>query len=133
MVGLGASSISDSWYGFAQNVKSIEEYAHLIDHDIIPIYRGHILSEEDQVVRKHILNLMCRLETSWADSNMCFQDLPRIIEDVYEMEADGLLEMSQNEIKITEKGRPFVRNICMAFDVLLNRKAPETRLFSMTV
>ncbi len=133
MVGLGASSISDSWYGFTQNVKSIEEYAHLVDHDIIPIYRGHILSEEDQIVRKHILNLMCRLGTSWADSDMCFTDLPRIIEGLSEMESDGLLEIGVHDIKITEKGRPFVRNICMAFDVLLYRKAPETRLFSMTV
>ena len=30
MVGLGVSSISDSWYGFAQNVKAIEEYYQLL-------------------------------------------------------------------------------------------------------
>lgn len=30
MIGLGVSSISDSWYGFAQNVKSIEEYYNLL-------------------------------------------------------------------------------------------------------
>ena len=30
-------------------------------------------------------------------------------------------------------GKPFVRNICMAFDLRLIRKAPETALFSMTV
>ena len=133
MVGLGASSISDSWYGFAQNAKNIEEYTHLVDHDIIPIYRGHILTEEDQIVRKHILNLMCRLETSWEDNTMFFGDLPRIIRELHEMKSDGLLQIGMHEIKLTEKGRPFVRNICMAFDVLLHRKAPETRLFSMTV
>ena len=44
MIGLGVSSISDSWYGFAQNVKGIEEYYHLINEDIIPVFRGHILS-----------------------------------------------------------------------------------------
>jgi oxygen-independent coproporphyrinogen-3 oxidase len=26
MVGLGMSAISDSWYAFAQNVKTVEEY-----------------------------------------------------------------------------------------------------------
>jgi len=44
MIGLGASSISDSWYGFAQNVKSVEEYQHLVESNIIPIFRGHILT-----------------------------------------------------------------------------------------
>ncbi|NNE77808.1 MAG: coproporphyrinogen III oxidase, partial [Pricia sp.] len=133
MVGLGASSISDSWYGFAQNVKNLEEYAHLVEKGIFPIYRGHILNEEDQIVRKHILNLMCRFETSWPDDAMYFEDLPRIIDGLWEMEADGLLKVSYKSLEITPKGRPFVRNICMAFDVLLYRKSPETRLFSMTV
>lgn len=133
MVGLGASSISDSWYGFSQNAKSIEEYTQLVENDCIPIYRGHILTEEDQIVRRHILNLMCQLQTSWADGDMYFHDLPRIIEGLYEMESDGLLKIGEHDLKITEKGRPFVRNICMAFDMLLHRKAPETRLFSMTV
>src|SRR5690606_40028199 len=52
MIGLGVSSISDSWYGFAQNVKGLEEYYHLIDENIIPIYRGHILNEIDLKIRK---------------------------------------------------------------------------------
>lgn len=133
MVGLGASSISDSWYGFAQNVKSIEEYRHLVDNDIIPIFRGHILTEEDEIIRKHILNLMCRFETSWDNVNMHFSELGKVLERLQEMESDGLVEMNSPSIQITEKGKPFVRNICMAFDLLLQRKKPETKLFSMTI
>ncbi|MEP4946661.1 MAG: oxygen-independent coproporphyrinogen III oxidase, partial [Flavobacteriaceae bacterium] len=66
MIGLGASSISDSWYGFAQNVKGVEEYENLVSNGILPIFRGHILTEEDQIIRKHILNLMCQFETNWG-------------------------------------------------------------------
>ena len=44
-----------------------------------------------------------------------------------------LIEINTNSISITEKGKPFVRNVCMAFDVLLKRKQPDTQLFSMTV
>ena len=47
------------------------------------------------------------------------------------METDGLIEIESNALYITEKGRPFVRNVCMAFDLLLQRKQPETQLFSM--
>ncbi|MEY8019297.1 oxygen-independent coproporphyrinogen III oxidase [Muriicola sp. SD30] len=133
MIGLGASSISDSWYSFAQNVKSIEEYQHLVENDIIPIYRGHILSEEDLVIRRHILNLMCRLETSWEDPSLKFDDLDLVLDHLKEMEIDGLVDTNYNQLSVTEAGRPFVRNVCMAFDLLMHRKAPEKRVFSMTI
>lgn len=133
MVGLGVSSISDSWYGFAQNVKGLEEYYHLLENNIIPVYRGHILTEEDQIIRKHILNLMCCFETSWETQEQHFPELLAVLGRLEEMEMDGLVEISSNAIRVTAKGRPFIRNICMAFDVLLHKKAPETRLFSMTI
>jgi len=133
MIGLGVSSISDSWYGFAQNVKGIEEYYHLLGEDIIPVYRGHILNDKDLLVRQHILNLMCRFKTSWQDSNLYFDELPDTLIRLKEMENDGLLEIHSNHIEVLKKGEPFIRNVCMAFDLLLQRKKPETQLFSMTV
>ena len=117
MIGLGVSAISDSWYGFAQNEKSVEAYQNLISEGIIPIFRGHILSNEDLVIRKHILNLMCRLKTSWATADEYFKELPEVLSKLREMEADGLVIFSETGLTIPEKGRPFVRNICMAFDL----------------
>ncbi|WP_405267798.1 oxygen-independent coproporphyrinogen III oxidase [Cellulophaga sp. Ld12] len=133
MVGLGASSISDSWYSFAQNVKSLEEYEHLVDNSIIPIYRGHILTDEDTVIRKHILNLMCKFETVFTATEIQDLELSGSFDKLAEMQADELLKMNAGKISVLEKGRPFIRNICMAFDMHLQRKAPETRLFSMTI
>lgn len=133
MIGLGVSSISDSWTGFAQNVKTIEEYYEILEKGELPLYRGHILSAEDEKLRKHILNLMCNLETSWKESTMKFPELPEVLINLKEMEADGLLKFGDEKLTINETGRPFVRNICMAFDLLLQRSKPETRLFSMTV
>ncbi|ADY30032.1 oxygen-independent coproporphyrinogen III oxidase [Cellulophaga lytica DSM 7489] len=133
MIGLGVSSISDSWYSFAQNVKSLEEYNHLVFNNIIPIYRGHILTQEDVVIRKHILNLMCRLETSWSNKNEEFAQLSETLDKLQEMKNDGLIEISSTKLTVLDKGRPFIRNICMAFDVLLHQKTPQTRLFSMTI
>ncbi|NER14842.1 oxygen-independent coproporphyrinogen III oxidase [Leptobacterium flavescens] len=133
MIGLGVSSIGDSWYAFGQNVKSLEEYHHLVKNNIFPIYRGHVLSEEDCIIRKHILNLMCRFRTSWSEDELYFPQIKDILVKLQEMETDGLIEIDTNEIRISEKGRPFVRNVCMAFDMLLQRNKPETQLFSMTV
>ncbi|MFD1162808.1 oxygen-independent coproporphyrinogen III oxidase [Hwangdonia seohaensis] len=133
MVGLGVSSISDSWYGFAQNVKRIEDYYELLKENKIPVYRGHILNEEDLIIRKHILNLMCQFKTTWTQDQLYFKELPETLLQLKEMEADGLLIINRNSIEVTKAGQPFVRNICMAFDVLLQRKQPDVQLFSMTV
>ncbi|MCK5401974.1 MAG: oxygen-independent coproporphyrinogen III oxidase [Flavobacteriaceae bacterium] len=133
MIGLGVSSISDSWYGFAQNVKVIEEYYKLLNENILPVYRGHILNEEDLIVRKHILNLMCNFKTTWNKNYLYIKELPEILIKLKEMEADGLLLIDSNAIEVTKKGYPFVRNVCMAFDLLLQRNSPETQLFSMTI
>lgn len=133
MIGLGVSSISDSWYGFAQNVKSIEEYYHLVNEGIIPVFRGHILNEEDLIIRQHILNLMCHFKTSWLNTNMAFKELPEVLIKLKEFEHDGLLKFERKQVNVTNKGRPFIRNICMAFDLLLQRKKPDTQLFSMTI
>ena len=133
MVGLGVSAIGDSWYAFGQNVKSIEEYKSLVEGGIFPIYRGHILSPEDLIIRRHILNLMCKLETSWEDKKLQFPELADVIIKLSEMQEDGLLKILDHKIEITEKGRAFVRNVCMAFDLRLQRKKPETKLFSMTI
>ena len=133
MVGLGVSAISDSWYGFAQNVKTIEDYYELLDKNTLPVYRGHILNEEDLIIRKHILNLMCQFKTSWDDEHLWFNEIPDVLIKLKEMEKDGLLNIKTSTIEVTKQGQPYVRNICMAFDLLLQRKQPDTQLFSMTV
>lgn len=133
MIGLGVSSISDSWYSFAQNEKNLEDYYQILEWGKLPIYRGHLLTIEDLVIRKHILNLMCQFETSWENKNDYFEEIPDVVTQLQEMEKDGLLILSNSGIRVTESGKAHVRNICMAFDLLLKRKAPNTALFSLTI
>ncbi len=133
MIGLGMSAISDSWYAFAQNNKSVEDYISLTAQNILPIFRGHLLNKEDLAVRRHILNLMCLLETSWEDDRMYLPEIPEILNRLEEMKNDGLIEIGNKHLKITDTGRIFVRNIAMAWDLRMIRHQPETRIFSMTV
>lgn len=133
MIGLGMSSISDTWYGFAQNERELNAYYARLAAGELPLMRGHLLTKEDLIIRRHILNLMCLLETSWADPAMRFAELPQTLERLEEMARDGLLEFSDHGLRITERGRTFSRNICMAFDLRMLRDKPETRIFSMTV
>lgn len=131
MIGLGMSAISDSWYSFAQNAKSVKEYTQMVEAGEIPVVKGHILNEEDLTIRRHILNLMCNLETDFRE--LPIEPLSEIKERLTEMEKDGLLRYDGDKMYVTDKGRVFVRNICMSFDLRMLRNKPETRIFSMTI
>lgn len=132
LIGLGMSSISDSWFGFAQNEKDLETYYKTIENNELPVFKGHILNQEDLIIRQHILNIMCRFETTF-DENSKFSELVDVLSSLEEMQNDGLVITSRNKLIVTEKGKAFVRNICMAFDLRLMRNKPSTKVFSMTV
>jgi oxygen-independent coproporphyrinogen-3 oxidase len=73
------------------------------------------------------------LETSWEDEKMKLAEMDEVIFNLREMENDDLIILNDNLLKVTKKGRTFVRNIAMAFDLRLIRNQPESRIFSMTV
>ncbi len=133
MVGLGASSISDSWTGFVQNIKKVEDYIKAVEGDSIPFYRGHVLSEEDLLIRKHILELMCHFQTNIREIRYLFGEFHESKSQLREFEKDGLIVLMGDTLRVTEKGRAFVRNICMILDAHLRRSKSNVQLFSQTV
>lgn len=133
LIGLGASSISDTWNGFMQNLKTVETYKAAIDKNEFPIFKGHILSREDLILRKHILNIMCHGQTKWCNEIMQCEGLYNGLEKLKVLEKDGLVEIEVNQLKVTELGQAFLRNICMCFDAHYWKKAPEAKIFSSAV
>lgn len=133
LIGLGASSISDSWNMFVQNEKQLEAYEQRVRRGEIPIFRGHRLNHEDRILRRHILNLMTRLETEWETPDLYLPYLEDIEVKLAEAKSDGLVRLDGKRCEITPRGKPFLRNVCMAFDARLAHKTPETQIFSRTV
>ena len=133
LIGLGVSSISDAWFGFAQNEKKLEDYYKRLKENKIPVFRGHILTTEDLEIRKHILNLMTGFETDMKSSQLQTALLNQIHHNLEGFIKDNLLEIENFKIKVKPKGQAFIRNICMAFDMRMFRKKPDTQLFSMTI
>jgi len=133
MIGLGMSSISDSWYAFAQNEKRVEDYVNRVNSGSLPLFRGHLLTSEDLVIRQHILNLMCNLETSWELEEMKVTGIEKILQRLQEMKDDDLIEIYEDKLIVKESARMFVRNVCMAFDIRLAENQPEGKIFSMTI
>jgi oxygen-independent coproporphyrinogen-3 oxidase len=133
LIGLGVSAIGDSGSAFAQNEKLLETYQARVEKGELPIARGHVLNEEDLVLRRHILDLTCRLETSWKEPARYTPFLDGVAERLSELERDGLVRLEGKSVKILPLGRPFIRNICMAFDARLAKQAPKTELFSRVI
>jgi len=132
LIGLGVSAISDSWYAFAQNVKTVEEYLNLVKHEL-PVVKGHILTREDRILRKHITNIMCNGYTIWNQHIEPCEALLDGLERLSSFEDDGLVEINSWELKVTPLGKRFLRNICMALDARLWAKQPQSQLFSMAI
>ncbi|MGX1024005.1 oxygen-independent coproporphyrinogen III oxidase [Psychroflexus sp. MBR-150] len=133
LIGLGVSSISDAWFGFAQNEKTLEEYYNRLRQNKIPVFRGHILTSEDLEIRQHILNLMTKFETDLTNTKLHIKTLQLIYQNLQTFVDDDLIEIKNKHIKVYDTSKAFIRNICMAFDVRMLRKKPNTQLFSMTI
>jgi len=132
LIGLGVSAIGDAGDAFAQNEKDLQRYQERVARGELPIQRGHVLDEEDLVLRRHILRLMTRLQTQWDRSADVTGYLASAIERLAEPAADGLVELDATHCRVTDRGRAFLRNICMAFDARLARRMPEKALFNRT-
>jgi len=130
MIGLGVSSISDAWSAFAQNAKTVEEYHRLLDADILPVVKGHLLDDDDLQLRRYILDVMCRGKAVLIPEAKLSK---RIKQRLAPMIADGLVSLSGEQVTVTEIGKSFLRNICMAFDERLHRSKDKEQLFSQAI
>jgi oxygen-independent coproporphyrinogen III oxidase len=137
-IGLGVSAIGEVGGAFAQNTKKLTRYAELLDAGLPPVERGFERSSDDRLRRDVIETLMCNFHcdirgiearhgidfaTTFADALAELDEGPV---------RHGFVERTQDEIRVTEEGRLFVRNICMAFDAYLKRHEGAQR-FSRTV
>jgi oxygen-independent coproporphyrinogen III oxidase len=133
IIGLGVSSISDAWSAFAQNDKEVESYQEKINQGVLPLVHGHALNSEDLVIRKKILELMCKNSTM-LDAEL-FEDafIESAIDKLKKLEEDGLVTMSEEQILVTNKGKSFIRNISAAIDAHLWRKQITGNTFSKAI
>lgn len=133
VIGLGSSSISDTWTAFAQNEKTVEAYQAQIQQGQLPIVHGHLLSKQDLIIRQHILDLMCSDSTTFDPENFDVDFLTSIKNKLTFLEADGLLTLNKNTVNILPKGKLLVRHVCSAFDAYLYQSRQTNQLFSKAI
>ncbi|MFD0750295.1 oxygen-independent coproporphyrinogen III oxidase [Mucilaginibacter calamicampi] len=131
LIGLGVSSISDSWNAYAQNVKTVEEYLALLQQGELPVFKGHYLTSEDLIIRRHMLNIMCKGNTVWNFTKQPFKSFFASLKRMPELANDGLIEFNAVQLSVTPAGKQYLRNICMALDARLWVDKPSAQLFSI--
>ena len=137
LFGFGMSSISHFGDVYAQNAKTIKEYAEAVNNGQFPVKLGYRMTCDDRVRKYVIMRLMCDLELKKLDVERRFgilfdeyfdTSLDRLDEFV---EAD-LVRHTIERIIVADEGRLFLRNIAMCFDAYLE-KLRKTTTFSRTV
>jgi oxygen-independent coproporphyrinogen-3 oxidase len=131
LIGLGASAISDAKYAYAQNVKKVEHYNDAIKEKGSALEKGHVLSQEDLIIKQCILQLSCTGELT--EDMLVHVTTDRAILDVLvEMEKEGILYLLNGGLKVTAAGEPFIRNICRVFDRRMEEQNKE-QVFSRAI
>ncbi len=129
LLGLGVSSISASPDCLHQNQKILTLYETQASEGKIPTMRGHKLSEQDIIVQGQILELMTRFEVTFNDRIQG----KTVRERLEPMVADALVYFEGDTIKITDKGRGFLRVVCTALDERLIAAKPQSMTFSSAI
>lgn len=137
MFAFGMSGISQLENSYYQNTKDLAEYYKLLDAGILPVVKKLNLSRDDKIRKDLIMQIMCRTNVNFREFSYKWDiDFKHYFrEDLYnldEPENDGLLINLDDSIKITEKGRLFLRNIAMVFDAYLQKTQNEQR-YSKTI
>jgi len=133
----GMSGISNVGDYYWQSPKDLSGYYEELNRQELPVAKIMKLSPDDRIRQDIIMTVMCKHRLSFNEKgeewNINFREY--FEEDLLklgELEDDGLVHITRNEITITEKGRLFLRNIAMCFDAYVGTQKTGP-LFSKTV
>lgn len=132
LIALGVSAIGKIGATYSQNVKTLEEYYDALDAGVLPVVRGLALSRDDMVRRAVIMSIMCQgavlyepMEQAWL---LNFQEyFAPELKALKEMQANGLLVLSDEGFQVTALGWFFVRGVAMLFDRYLQADRNRAR------
>ena len=138
LVGIGLTSIGEGKRYYAQNRKDMKLYEEALDSGRLPFERGVVLSDDDFLRKAVIMELMAnfhidikRVEKEYSISfSEYFGDALEALQEF--VEAD-LVEIDENEIRVSTTGTLLIRNIAMPFDAYMKKYAQSKKSFSKTV
>ena len=137
LLALGVTGISNIGNTYSQNVKELDAYREKLVSGSIPVEKGVMIDNDDQI-RKAVINaLICQFELDFEKIEHAFgidfqTYFANELDTLKPMVADELLAVSPGEIKVLESGRLLIRNICMVFDRYIT-SSDGTQAFSKAI
>ncbi|MFA7228095.1 MAG: oxygen-independent coproporphyrinogen III oxidase [Melioribacteraceae bacterium] len=137
LYGMGITSISQVGRSYTQNMKKEREYFDSLNNETFPVERGIYLSDDD-VLRRHVITkVMCDFELDFQsvekEFNIEFENyFGTALNGMSEFIDDGLVEIKEKKLIVTQMGRLLIRNIAMSFDGYIERNEDKAR-YSRTV
>jgi oxygen-independent coproporphyrinogen-3 oxidase len=137
LVACGVSAIGAVGATYSQNAKTLDAYYDLLDRNELPVVRGVRLTMDDALRRTLIQKLMCQFELSVRAIEQAFPIVfadyfAAELEQLAQLERDGLVVIGPEWLSVTMKGRLLIRNVCMVFDRYLGARGAAPR-YSKTV
>lgn len=136
LIGFGVSAISHIGRLYSQNQRDLSSWQRAIDQGQLAAFRGIELDRDDLLRADLIQQLMCHGEIDIPaleqrheiDFSHYFANS---IERLQALMSDGLVELNDQGLRATARGRLLLRNIAMCFDRYLNHEEP--RQFSKAI
>jgi oxygen-independent coproporphyrinogen-3 oxidase len=137
LIGLGVSAIGRIGPTYYQNQKRLDDYYAVLDAGRLPVARGLELSSDDLVRRAVIQALACHFSVSIESIELAYlvdfrSYFARELKDLHRLQDEGLVDVSDDWITVTPRGRLLVRVICMVFDRYL-REAQARAAYSRVI
>lgn len=135
MLGFGVTAIGCAQNTYVQNLKDLPSYYDALEKDRLPVHRGKVLTEEDQLRKWVIHTLMCDFELNKEEFSQRFGPLFDLYfseeqEKLNQLEKEGLIRNTDKKILVTESGELMIRIIAMTFDAYVSK---GHKLFSQSV
>ncbi|NGP77527.1 oxygen-independent coproporphyrinogen III oxidase [Balneolaceae bacterium YR4-1] len=133
----GMSGISNVGDYYWQNNKQLDDYYEALNTQTLPVAKTLQLCKDDKIRKDAIMRIMCRMGLSFNEMEekwgIVFEEyFSDSLQRLASLQNDGFVQITKNEIRITEQGRLFLRNIAMCFDRYL-QAAKKDSSFSKTV
>ncbi|MEQ8233013.1 MAG: oxygen-independent coproporphyrinogen III oxidase [Gammaproteobacteria bacterium] len=138
IVGLGMSAIGNVGDCYAQNARTLDDYAAAIDAGGLAVAKGVTLSAEDHLRRSVITQLICHFAIDAAGFGAghgidFWAHFARERDALTVMADDGLVALDDDGIRVLPAGRLLIRNVCMVFDAYLGAGSHAAPRFSKVI
>jgi oxygen-independent coproporphyrinogen III oxidase len=127
MLGIGVSAIGRVGPTYYQNHKVLGDYYGALDEGRLPVWRGLELTPNDLARRAVIQALACHFRLSIESIELAYlidfrSTFREEMAQLARLQEEGLVELHDDWIVVTARGRLLVRVVCMVFDRYLRER-----------